>query len=44
MVKMCFDALRVSKEQDKLMMMTEAVEGEYQPAIDELNKDVEIKQ
>ena len=28
-MKMCFDALKVSKEQEKLMMMTEALEGDY---------------
>ena len=42
-MKICFDALRVSKEQEKLVMMTEALESDYQPAIDSLNKDVEIK-
>jgi len=40
---MCFDALRTSKEEEKLVMMTEALEGDYMPAIESLNKDVELK-
>ena len=33
MLKMCFDALRVSKEEEKLMLMSEALEGDCMPAI-----------
>lgn len=33
MLKQCFDALRVSKEEEKLMLMTEALEGDCMPAI-----------
>ena len=41
MMKMCFDALRTSKEEEKLMLMSEALEGDCMPAIQSLNKDVE---
>mmetsp|Transcript_23761 Transcript_23761/g.29558 ORF Transcript_23761/g.29558 Transcript_23761/m.29558 type:complete len:417 (+) Transcript_23761:1050-2300(+) len=41
MLKICFDALRTSKEEEKLMLMTEALEGDCMPAIQSLNKDVE---
>ena len=43
MLKMCFDALKQSKEEEKFMLMSEALEGDSQPAIESLNKDVERK-
>ena len=43
MLKMCFDALKQSKEEEKFMLMSEALEGDCQPAIESLNKDVERK-
>ena len=36
MLKMCFDALRQSKEDEKFMLMSEALEGDCQPAIQSL--------
>ena len=40
---MCFDALRNSKEEEKLMLMTEALEGDCLPAMESLNKTIEHK-
>ena len=38
LLKQCFDALRISKEEEKFILMTEALEGDCQPAIESLNK------
>lgn len=43
LIKMCFDALRVSKEEEKFMLMQEALEGDCAPAIESLNKQIEAK-
>ena len=43
LLKMCFDALRVSKEEEKFMLMQEALEGDCAPAIESLNKQIEVK-
>jgi len=38
LLKMCFDAMRISKEQEKFVMMTEALEQDCLPAIESVNK------
>lgn len=43
MLKMCFDAMRISKEEEKFVMMTEALEQDCDPAIESLNKSIEQK-
>ena len=43
LIKMCFDALRVSKEEEKFMLMQEALEGDCLPAIESVNKSIEVK-
>ena len=43
LMKMCFDALRQSKEEEKFMLMSEALEGDCTPAIESLNKQIEVK-
>ena len=42
-MKACFDALRQSKEEEKHLLMVEALEGDCQPAIEALSKSVETK-
>ena len=42
-LKQCFDALGISKEQEKFVLMTEALEGDCAPAIESLNKQIEVK-
>ena len=37
---MCFDALRNSKEQEKVMLMDEALGSDCSPAIETLNKEI----
>ena len=37
LLKQCFDALRISKEEEKFILMTEALEGDCAPAIESLN-------
>ena len=41
--KKCFDALRQHKEEEKFILMEQALEGDCQPAIDEMNKQIEQK-
>ena len=43
MLKMCFDAMRNNKEEEKLCLMQEALEGDCTPAIESLSKDIEKK-
>lgn len=43
MLKMCFDAMRISKEEEKFMMMSEELEQNCAPAIESLNKSIEEK-
>jgi len=43
LIKTCFDALRQSKEEEKFLLMSEALEGDCMPGIEELNKDIEMK-
>lgn len=43
LLKLCFDALRQSKEEEKFMLMSEALEGDCAPAIEALNKEVAAK-
>ena len=43
MLKMCFDAMRISKEEEKFVMMTEALEQDCLPAIESVNKSIEQK-
>ena len=43
LLKQCFDALRISKEEEKFILMTEALEGDCAPAIESLNKSIERK-
>jgi len=38
LLKMCFDAMRNSKEEEKLILMQECLEGDCAPAIESLNK------
>ena len=44
LLKSCFDALRNGKEEVKLMMVTEALEGEVTPAIESLSKENVMKE
>ena len=43
LMKMCFDALRISKEEEKFVLMSEALEGDCQPAIEAVSKSIELK-
>ena len=43
LMKMCFDALRISKEEEKFVLMSEALEGDCQPAIESISKSIEQK-
>lgn len=43
LLKQCFDALRQSKEEEKFMLMEEALESDCKPAIQSLNKQIEVK-
>ena len=43
LIKTCFDALRQSKEEEKFLLMSEALEGDCMPGLEELNKDIEMK-
>ena len=43
LLKRCWDALRQNKEEEKFMLMEQALEGDCQPAIEELNKKIEEK-
>ena len=43
MLKACFDAMRISKEQEKFVMMTEALENDCLPAIETASKSIEKK-
>ena len=43
LLKRCFDALRQNKEEEKFILMEQALEGDCQPAIEELNKKIEKK-
>ena len=43
LMKMCFDALRISKEDEKFMLMSEALEADCMPAIEECSKQIEVK-
>ena len=43
LLKRCFDALRQNKEEEKFMLMEQALEGDCQPAIEEMSKQVEKK-
>lgn len=43
MLKMCFDAMRISKEEEKFVMMTEALENDCLPAIETASKSIEKK-
>ena len=43
LLKRCFDALRQNKEEEKFMLMESALEGDCQPAIEEMNKQIEAK-
>ena len=43
LIKTCFDALRQSKQDEKFLLMSEALEGDCMPGIEELNKDIEMK-
>jgi len=43
LMKLCFDALRQSKEEEKFMLMSEALEGDCAPAIEMINKELEVK-
>ena len=38
LLKTCFDAMRNSKEEEKLFLMQECLEGDTAPAIESLNK------
>ena len=40
---MCFDAMRISKEEEKFVMMTEALENDCLPAIETASKSIEKK-
>lgn len=43
LLKTCFDAMRISKEQEKFVMMTEALEQDCLPAIETASKQIEQK-
>ena len=43
MLKACFDAMRISKEEEKFVMMTEALENDCLPAIETASKSIEKK-
>lgn len=43
LLKRCFDALRQHKEEEKFILMEQALEGDCQPAIDEMNRQIEQK-
>lgn len=43
LLKMCFDAMRNNKEEEKLLLMQECLEGDCTPAIQSLNKQIEQK-
>ena len=43
LLKLCFDALRQSKEEEKFVLMSEALEADCLPAIESINKDVEVR-
>ena len=43
LLKTCFDALRMAKEEEKMMLMQECLEGDCAPAIESLNKSIEKK-
>ena len=43
LLKRCFDVLRQNKEEEKLFLMETALEGDCQPAIEEMNKQIERK-
>ena len=43
LLKLCFDALRQSKEEEKFVLMSEALEGDCMPAIECVNKEIEVK-
>jgi len=43
LLKICFDALRQSKEEEKFILMSEALESDCMPGIDTISKDIEIK-
>ena len=38
LLKMCFDAMRISKEEEKFVMMQEALEQDCDPAIESISK------
>ena len=43
LLKMCFDAMRISKEEEKFVMMQEALEQDCDPAIESISKQIEQK-
>lgn len=43
LMKMCFDALRISKEEEKFVLMSEALEGDCLPAMESVSKSIEQK-
>ena len=42
MLKTCFDALKHNKEEEKFMLMSEALEGDCLPAIESVSKDIQV--
>jgi hypothetical protein len=43
-MKQCFDALRKNKEEEKVMIMEEALNGDCMPAIEMVSKDIKKKE
>ena len=43
-MKQCFDALRHNKEEEKVMIMEEALNGDCMPAIEMVSKDIKKKE
>ena len=43
-LKQCFDALRQNKEEEKFVIMEEALNNDCMPAMESLSKEIEVKE